>query len=255
MTNGEKVIASFRRRLGVIEIPLGSNDDRGGWITQGEADWGMRYQPWCGTSGRRAWKDAGLSDDGLGSPSTAQIVVNARREGRLRAEPVPGCYVVWKPGPSGHVETFIRWVNKAAGQALTIGGNTSDRVREHVRDVRGAYFVVPSALDVVPQYRTLYWWEDPAAEPKCHGLWAREDYRDNAIKKWVAKNGNPGHVRKGKLSVLRGGKLVPRWTFWTGPRKRSIDFDSKAKRDADLRKVEAATGHTLRPRSRKVRVS
>ena len=49
MTAGEKVISSFRKRLGVHEIPAQSNDDRGGWITQGEADWKMRYQPWCGT--------------------------------------------------------------------------------------------------------------------------------------------------------------------------------------------------------------
>jgi hypothetical protein len=71
-------------------------------------------------------------------------------------------------------------------------------------------------------------------------------------------------VRRGKLTVRDAkGRLVPRFTFWTGPRKRSPDYRGvvrgmgpKARRDAAKRKVEAERpGHIIRPRSRRVRVN
>jgi hypothetical protein len=255
LTAAEKVIAAFRRRLGVTENPPGSNDDRGGWITYCNGRWGMRYVPWCGTSSDTAYADGGVDDGGLGSPSTAQIVANARAAGRLRSKPVPGCYIIWRPGSAGHVEVAQKALSPTAW--LTVGGNTGDAVRDHIRDIRGAYFAVPPALDEppAPVYRTVYWWEDPKAKPVRHGLYAAIASREKAVRAWVAKHGNPGHVRRGKLSVMRDGRLVPRYTFWTGQRRRSPDFTTKAKRDANMKKVAAQTGHTLRPRSKRVRVS
>lgn len=256
MTNGDKVIAAFRKRLGVSEKPPGSNDDGGGWITHVNGRWNMRFVPWCGTSSDAAYAEAKVDDGALGSPSTWQIVENGRREGRLRDKPVPGCYIVWRPGVSGHVEIAVRALTTTAWR--TIGGNTGDAVREHDRYIIGAFFVVPKALEEkpAPVFKTYYWWEDPKARPEMHGPWATISARDKAARLWVERNGNPGHIRRGKFSKKVNGRWVPRFAFWTGPRKRSPAFDSKAKRDADLKKVAAQRpGHTLRKRSKRLRVS
>lgn len=256
MTSGEKVIASFRKRLGVHEIPMGSNDDGGGPITRWNGRWNMRRVPWCGTSSDGVYDEAGVDDGGLGSPSTFQIVENARREGRLRSRPVPGCYAVWRPGSHGHVEIVIRQLTSTA--ARTIGGNTGDAVREHDRDIRDAFFVVPPALEEKPKpvFTTVYWWEDPKAEPVRHKLRNTVAAREADIDEWVAAGGQRGHVRRGKLSIRRHGKWFPVFTWWSGPRKRSPDFPTEAKRDANYKKVSAERpGHILRKRSKRVPVN
>ena len=254
--NGDKVIAAFRKRLGVSEKPPGSNDDGGGWITHVNRRWNMRFVPWCGTSSDAAYDEGKVDDGGLGSPSTFQIVENGRREGRLRSKPVKGCFVVWRPGASGHVEVAVKALTTTAWR--TIGGNTGDAVREHDRYILDAFFVVPKALEEkpAPVFKTYYWWEQPKARPVMHGPWATISAREKAARLWVERNGNPGHVRRGKFSLKVNGRWQPRFAFWTGPRKRSPDFDTKAARDKSL-----ATARTQNPdgkfrtRSKRVRVS
>jgi hypothetical protein len=253
-----KVISYARRFIGTTERPRGSNDDGGGPITRWNARYGLRRVPWCGTSSGSWYGETGVWAGGLDSPSTFAIVEQARRAGRLRSEPVPGCFVVWRPGASGHVELFQRWIDKSRGAALTIGGNTGDAVREHVRGVRGAYFAVPPSIEAPPEpvYRDVYFWECPGCEPTRHGLYATTASREKAVRAWVARNGNPGHVRRGKLSLMVNGRLVPRWTFWTGPRKRSADFATKSARDRSAAAYQRThPGARLRSRSKRVRVS
>ncbi|MGE4177990.1 MAG: hypothetical protein AB7G65_19360 [Thermoleophilia bacterium] len=256
MTLGATITREARKDLGCRETPPGSND--GPCVRALQASTGAYNAPWCG-SAVKAWAvRAGVVDLRGYSASTWMMVEQARAAGLLISEPVEGCSVVWKPGPSGHTEDFIRWVDRARGAALTIGGNTGDAVREHVRDVRGAYFIAPSDLTAPPKpvYRTVYWWECPGCTPTRHGLYARPEYREKAIRLWVERHGNPGHVRRGKLSVLVDGRLQPRWTFWTGPRKRSADFDTKEKRDASMKAyLRTHPSARLRTRSKRVRVS
>ena len=253
MTNGDKVIAAARTKLGCAESPPGSNS--GPCVRQIQSSTGAYGQPWCGSFDKWSYNTAGVDDHGIASASTWQIVHNAQVLGRVRPEPVTGCMVVWRPGPNGHTELFIRWADRSRNLAWTIGGNTGDMVREHIRDVTGAYFCVPKSLEAVPVYATTYWWEDPAAKPVRHQLRNTAERREQDIAAWVARNGNPGHVRRGTVSIRRHGKYVPVFTWWTGPRKRSPDFTSKAARDASLKKAAAQTGHVLRPRSKRVRVS
>lgn len=253
MTNGEKVVAKARSYLGVYE-KWGEN--RGPEIDRWEARWGTRGVAWCGMFIDAMYAEAGVDDEGIMNPSTYYSVENARQAGRLSNTPVTGCAFVWKPGSYGHMEIGIK--PAGGGMWWTIGGNTGDAVREHTRSIAGAYIIVPKAilLEPEPVYRTEYGWQDLDAEPVNHGLWAREDYRENAVKKWIAKHGNPGHVRRGKLSVKVNGIFVPRFTFWTGQRARSPWFDTIQRRDRDLEKVkDERPGHRFRTVSRRVRVS
>jgi len=248
MRNTE-VTRQARGWLGCVESPPGSND--GTCVNAIQSSTGAYNQPWCASYVFKVWQDAGVTDrDGWRTAST-WAMVNQAPAGWLTREPVEGSAVVWNPGAQGHTEIFLRWKNRAAGQAITIGGNTRDAVREHERNVTGAYFLTPPIL-LKAATRTVYWWEDPKAEPVRHGLYDRVSYQENAIERWVERNGNPGHVRRGKLSVRVNGRLVPRYTFWTGPRKRSPDFTTKAARDADLAKVAAARGRKLKPRSKTI---
>lgn len=195
------------------------------------------------------YREAGVDDDGLAHPSTWFMYDIARKQGQLRPEPVPGGFIIWTPGAQGHVEIAVNRIGP--GVWRTIGGNTGDAVREHNRSIAGAYFSAPSALSEVakPTWRTEYGWQDFDAEPVMHGPWATEAYRERGVAAWVAKHGNPGHVRRGKLVV--GGKTG--YVFWTGQRARSPWFSTKRKRDTDLAKIKSQRpGHRFRTLNRRV---
>lgn len=253
MRNAE-VIRQARRWLGCKEDPPRSND--GACVNAIQTSTGAFNLPWCASYVFKVWQDAEVvAKSEWATASTYYMVEGARSRGWLTKEPVEGSAVVWSPGVSGHTEIFVHWVNKAAGQAKTIGGNTSDQVKEHVRNVSGAYFVTPPIL-LKSEVTYYYWWEDPKAQPIRHGLYAKEEYRENAIAAWVKKHGNPGHVRRGKLTIKdpRTGEKVTRYTFWTGQSRRSPDYESKAKRDRSKRDAESARGRRLRSRSRKAKL-
>lgn len=263
MTIGGTITTEARKDLGCFETPLGSND--GPCVRALQESTGAYRLPWCGSAVKKWAQRAGVRDMRIYSASTWAMVEQSRNAGLLRPTPVEGCSVVWNPGARGHCEDFIRWVDRPRGAALTIGGNTGDAVREHVRDVRGAFFCVPADLEDPPEpvWETVYWWEDPRAEPVRHGLYAAEASREKAVRLWVEENGNPGHVRRGVLMVIVDGRLQRRFTFWTGQRKRSPDFrgtlatgkTARQRRNDDMKRVAAQRpGHTLRPRSKRVRV-
>lgn len=252
------VVREARDDLGCVES---GRPNGGPCVNALQGITGALNAAWCASAVSTWWFRAGLTQR-IVTAGTADLVNQARDRGWLTSEPIMGSAVVWRPGPFGHTEIFIEWVDRARNLARTIGGNTGDAVREHFRDVSGAYFVTPPELREVPKpvYRDVYWWEDPKAEPVRHGLYAAIASREKAVRAWVADHGSPGHVRRGKLSVRDAhGRLVPRFTFWTGERKRSPDFTgsgAKKRRDADMHKVAGQRpGHVLRPRTARVRVS
>jgi len=198
------VIAAARRDVGCAEFPPRSNGGRCVNALQGIT--GALNQAWCASAVSTWWFRGGLVER-IVTAGTAELVRQARVKGWLTAEPIMGSAVVWNPGPSGHVELFIEWVDRARGIARTIGGNTGDAVREHFRDVDGAYFVTPPELREKPKpvYEDVYWWEDPAATPVRHQLRNTREAREEDIKEWVAKGGSPGHVRRGTVSIRRHG--------------------------------------------------
>ncbi|MBA3689520.1 MAG: hypothetical protein H0W81_11960 [Chloroflexi bacterium] len=263
MTTADRVIAAARADLGCSESPPGSND--GACVNRIQSSTGAYNAAWCASAVTYWWQKAGIDVSTLGTAGTADLVDRARREGRLRSKPVPGCAVVWSPGDRGHTEIVIRTIGSVG--ARTIGGNTGDAVREHDRYINGpnTFFIVPDELEAKPEYSTTYWWEDPAAEPVRHELRNSAARREQDITEWVGKGGQPGHVRRGTVSIRRHGKLVPVFTWWSGPRKRSPDWTSpplatpaaaKRKRDANHDKVSAERpGHILRKRSARVRVN
>lgn len=257
MTNGQKVIAAARTKRGCAEWPPRSND--GACVNEIQASTGAFNLAWCGSFVKWAFDKAGVDLAGTGSASTWWMVELARQNGVLGFTPVPGSPVVWRPGAQGHTEIFIGWTDRERQIARTIGGNTGDAVREHDLSVAGAFFIVPPSLKQTPPppvYKTVYWWEDPAAEPVRHQLRNTREASDKDAAAWVARHGNPGHIRRGIVYIKRHGKRVPVYTFWTGQRKRSIDFPSKAQRDVNMAAVAAQRpGHILRARSKRTRVS
>ena len=258
-----RVIAEARADLGCVETPPRSND--GPCVNALQELTRALNLAWCASAVSTWWHRAGV--DGIVTASTAELAAEGRRRGWLTPDPVKGSAVVWNPGPSGHTELFVEWIHYPSRLARTIGGNTGDAVLEHVRSVAGALFVTPPDLtrEPAPKYEDVYWWEDPAAEPERHGLYDREQYRENAVAAWVREHGNPGHVRRGEVTIDdpdNPGKRVRRFTFWTGPRKRSPDYrgtvngvTARKRRDLSLIAAKAkAPTHTFRPRRRRERV-
>lgn len=254
MSDADKIIAAGRRYLGCTESPRGSNS--GPCVHHIQTSTGAFGVAWCGSFCKRAYLDAGVDDDGIITASTFQTVENAKAQGALIPEPIPGCVIVWRPGADGHMEIVEK--RTSSHSVLDVGGNVDNMVKESSRDISGAYFIAPKALRVPPPpvFRTVYWWEDPTAKPEAHGPWATHAFMEHAIDLWVAEYGNPGHIRRWKFSMRVNGKLVPRYTFFTGPRKRSPDFLTKGARDRDLKKVAfERPDHILRKRSQRILVN
>jgi hypothetical protein len=236
MTPGQRAIYVARSALGQSET---EGPNRSPWLRQICAEVGDAYgYAWCGTFIRWAWKRAGFSEAswrGLASASTWQFVENARRQGRLRSTPVPGCAVVWNPGARGHVEVYISGSN-------TIGGNTGDSVREHLRDIDGAYFVVPPELEAQPEPPvTEYMLEDPAAQPRVYGPWKVKADRDRALAALPAR-------KRATARLVR--TTAGRFAFLLGPRRLYGPWSTKRARDDAQVVIQKRLGRRLRPWSR-----
>lgn len=138
---GERVIAKALSYLGVKET--GTNTDGGGAIDGWQTRWGLSNEPWCGCFADAMYKEAGVNDDGIGSPSTSTIYSTALAAGKIRSTPVKGCMAVKTPGAHGHVTLYIDGPVEAAN---CIGGNQGDAVTKRTYDIRGWFYCTPSAI-------------------------------------------------------------------------------------------------------------
>jgi hypothetical protein len=233
MTAAEKVIAAAARHVGVVESPRGSN--RGAWIDRWARRWGewMIGQPWCGSFAAAMYAEAGVDDDGLAHPSTAEICRRARAQGAVTG-PMPGGMVVWC---GRHVEILVSEVRP--GVWRTIGGNTNDSVAWRTRDISGAICVAPIAIRRSAVSQREYWIDDPAARPRRYGPWRLRAWRERAI-----AGLSPALQRR-----VRRIRVGGRYAFEIGPRRRYGPWTEKASRDAALRTLERQLGRRLRPYS------
>jgi hypothetical protein len=180
------------------------------------------------------YSEAGVDDDDLAHPSTAEICRRAREQGAVTG-PMPGGMVVWC---GRHVEILVAEVSP--GVWRTIGGNTGNQVAWRVRDISGAICVTPIAIRRPTAAGQRLWWiEDPGAKPRRYGPWRLRAWREAAIRR--LPRAQQAHVRR--VRIGRG------YGFVLGPRRKYGPWTDKASRDAALKILEARLGRRLRPYS------
>jgi hypothetical protein len=236
MSLNQKVVARALADVGrVIERPLGSNDDGGGPITQMQAYWRMRYEPWCGMACSR-WLRAvpGVTD--VSHPSTWAIVQNAKRNGWMTDRPVPGALIVWPPQGGTHVEMVVEVLDR--NTVATVGGNVSDRVQRKVRSLSGASLVVSPELRNGTATPRAYYLEDTAVVPKRYGPWRTMAQREKVI----------ASLRPALRDQARRVRVGGRYAFTLGRRVYGPWLDSGS-RDNAKQTLERRLGRRLRPYS------
>jgi hypothetical protein len=232
MTAAERVIAAAARHVGVTESPPGSN--RGPWIDRWQRRWGLLGQPWCGMFVSAVYAEAGVDDDDLAHPSTAEICRRARAQGAITG-PMPGAMVVWC---GRHVEILVSEVRP--GVWRTIGGNTGNQVAWRVRDISDALIVSPVAISSNQvERRRRFWLEDPGARPKVYGPWRLKAWREAAIRSLPRAQ----QARVRRVRIGRG------YGFVLGPRRRYGPWSTREARDASRAILERRLGRRLRPYS------
>lgn len=219
----------------MIEKPLGANDDGGGPITQMEAHWRMRYEPWCGMACSR-WLRAvpGVTD--VSHPSTWAIVQNAKRKGWITNRPVPGALIVWPPEGGTHVEMVVEVLDR--NTVATVGGNVSHRVQRKVRSLKGASLVVSPELRNGSAVSRAYYLEDVAVKPKLYGPWRTKRARERVI----------ALLRPALRNAARRVRIRGRYGFTLGRRVYGPWLDSGS-RDRAQTILERRLGRRLRPYS------
>lgn len=137
---GDRVIQVALSYVGVSESPLGSNTGHPK-IDEWHARWSNGPVAWCGEFADAMYFEAGVDDEGLGSPSTQAIYDKAKADNKLRDRPVKGAFIV---SPSNHVTLYI---SGPMNNALTVGGNQgAGAVTSNNRDVSGWGIAVPNSV-------------------------------------------------------------------------------------------------------------
>lgn len=236
-TPAQRVVARAEKTFGIHEIPWGSNDDGGGWITRIQEVWGLRRQPWCNMATAAWFKESGVDDDGIQSPATWITAQNAHRKGYVTSAPSVGSLICW---PGKHIG-LVRQVFTSSIVG-TIEGNSSDQVQHRVRDAKesGAIFItVPAILQSAvrpPDPIQIYCFEDLKG-PRLHpGKWRTKLFAKRA---------------KRKLGGLgRQVKLTKRDKRWRLLLPREYRYNQKAGRDAWAVKFEKTYGYGVRKTTR-----
>lgn len=244
MKSGQIVVVTALRHLGDTEDPFGSNTDQGGWIDSIQADWHLHKVPWCGCAVDAWFREAGVDDGGVGSPSTAAICSTARARGWLwKKGTIPGGAIWVNCGT--HVELVV--ADRGNGLLDTIGGNVNQAVRKCTRRVSDGVIVIPPAiLEGVDEPVRMYGFQDLSLRPRRYGGWNTKTRRENVIKKL------PQDLRKQVHRVNVGGKSPFAFVIYprTNQRWQLGPWDSKDVRDRIMREYRIShLRHRIRPYS------
>lgn len=240
MTPGEKVAAQAQKYIGVTESPKGSNRGRPypeKWMSK----WGMGYGwPWCAAYAEAMFAESGVSDDGIGHPSTAVMYQRAKaKPGSIVDRPMPGCYILW---PGTHVGIVVRDLGNNV--VLTAEGNSSDSVAYRRRAYgpgTGVVFVAPTEVrkgHVPVRPRREFYLQDVNAKPRFVGPWRTKAARDKAVKNLT------GFVRRVRVKGKYGAYIGTPEVY--GP------WETDAQRENARKILEDRLGRRLRPFSRPV---
>lgn len=238
---GERVATTAERYVGVRENPLGSN--RGNpYPDRWQRPWGLGYGwPWCGAFAAAMYTTAGVDDEKIAHPSTAEIYRRAKSARAIITRPIPGAMILW---PGKHVGIVVR--DLGGGVCLTVEGNSGDSVAYRRRAYgpgSGVVFVAPREVrvnDVPASPRRDYYLEDVAASPILRGPWRLRNSRERVIARLPAD-------RRSRVRRVRADKG---FAFYDGPRRVYGPWASKASRDNAQRVLEDRLGRRLRPYSR-----
>jgi hypothetical protein len=238
MTPGQRVAKEAEKYVGVTEVPRGANRGRPypeKWMSK----WGLGTGwPWCAAYAEAMFQATGVSDDGIGHPSTAVMYSRAKaKPGSIVSRPMPGCYILW---PGKHVGIVVRDLGNNV--ALTVEGNSSDSVAYRKRAYgpgTGVVFVAPTEIrkghvPVMP--RRDYYLQDVGAKPRFVGPWRTKAARERAIKKVK------GHVRRVRVRGKYGAYIGSPTVY--GP------WDNPTSRNNAKRILQDRLGRRLRPFSR-----
>lgn len=243
MTPGEKVAAQAEKYIGVVESPKGSNQGRP-YPEKWQSPWGMGYGwPWCAAFADAMYKETGVSDDGIGHPSTAVMYQRAKdKPGSIVPRPMPGCYILW---PGKHVGIVVR--DLGGGVALTVEGNSDDSVAYRRRSYgpgSGAVLVAPTEVrkgHVPLRARREYLLQDVTHKPRFVGPWRTKAQRERALRRVKQ------HVRRVRVGN-KYGAYIGTPEFY-GP------WAEASQRDAAQKVLEDRLGRRLRRFSRPVKTA
>lgn len=195
MTNGECVVMTALQYEGVVEIPSGSNDDRGGPITRWQQRSGLytlpaERKPYCGTALDAWFAEAGIDDSNVCSPSTAVMCERADNLGGLAPSGslAPIGSIICKCGV--HTGLVVR--DRGNGLLDTIEANVSHSVKRLVR-VKADWriIVVPAVAKDAQAVRpplvvTSYGFDDLSLKPTLYGGWSTPAARDEQLARYKA---------------------------------------------------------------------
>lgn len=235
MTPGEKVAEQAEKYVGVRENPMGSNRGRP-YPEKWQAPWGMGTGwPWCAAFADAMYKEAGVSDDGIGHPSTWTMYKNAQARGAIVKRPMVGCYILW---PGKHVGIVVSVPGD--GTVLTVEGNAGDGVRYKRRSTSGVVFVAPKDVRVGNNPAAVtrnYYLQDVAVRPpRLVGPWRTRAARERRLKNVKS------HIRRVRVRGKYGAYVGPPNIY--GP------WATKAQRNRAKKILEDRLGRRLRPFSR-----
>lgn len=255
MTNGERVVATASKYIGVYES-WGSN--QGPYINGWEARWGMKGEPWCGMFADAMFYEADVSDNGLCHPSTGEMCSRAAWQGAFidNDEVAPPGSLWIKCG----IHTAIVVRDNKDGTVTTIGGNETNGVRLGRKSKADGRIIVPPAIKAdatPPPPKYEYWFEDENAKQFLFNIkgkvaaWASKAARDKRMAelkqsdKWKKYHPRP--------IVRKDSKGRTRYYIVLGPYRYYGPYDSKEARDKAKGLVEKRLGRTLRSFRRKVK--
>lgn len=188
MQQGQQVVLTALRSVGIVENPWGSNEGPG-FVDACQALYHMGKGtavgpvPWCDCGAGKIFKDAGVDDHDLCAPGTWQTCARATELGvwlpanRLAG---PGMLVV---KCSVHIEIVVR--ERPGGLLDCIGCNVNQGIRETVRQRGGEWRViaVPGLAHGKPEPVVGYGFDDPKFAPVRKGPYKTRAKREAAINK------------------------------------------------------------------------
>ena len=136
------VVKEARSLVGIREVPMGSNSGTAVHLIQSATH--AYNAPWCDSTVQYIWLKV-LGSTWAEDTANAYFLANyARESGRVIAEPVPGCAVVYHIG-AGHAGTVVALTGHTFE---AVEGNEADAVRLMSRDPRtiGCTFILRPEL-------------------------------------------------------------------------------------------------------------
>lgn len=256
MTNGQKVITTGLKYVGVHEVPMGSNS--GPYIDGWEARWGLHGQPWCNMYTDAMFSEAKVDDDNVNTPSTEVTWQRAVQKGDVwdgkSLIPEGAMWVV----PGTHI-CFVT-ADLQDGTVKTLEGNHMNAVlpnRRYVRD--GKIIIVPSVKHdtppPAPKYE--YWIEDTEAKQKLFqvngkvGVWSTKAARDKRLAE-LKKSKEWAKYHPRAMKRLDSKKRM-RYYIIMGPLRYYGPFNTKEMRDSAKLTLEKKLNRKLRSFNRKVK--